>query len=162
MSIYMKLGDVEGEVTTKGFEKQIEIISASFGTARNIASPTRKANSRESSEPRLSEVNLTKEWDSTSSAKLFEGSIAGKLNLKALLTFTTTSEGSIEKYLEIELTDVGISNFQINGSGEDKPSESLSLNFAKIMYKPYVVGADKTAKTGRIVSYDLTQMKANA
>jgi type VI secretion system secreted protein Hcp len=156
MSIYMQLGDVEGEVTTMGFEKQIEIMSVSFGTARNIASPARKANGRESSEPMLSEMNLTKEWDSTSSVKLFEELIPGKLNLKALLTFTTTSEGSVEKYLEIELTDVGISNFQINGSGEDKPSESLALNFAKIMYKPFVVGADKTAKTGKIVTYDLT------
>ena len=162
MAIYMLLTDVPGEVTTKDFEKQIEIISASFGTARHIASPARKANGRESSEPMLSEVNLTKEWDSTSSPKLFEESIAGKLNLKAVLTFTTTSEGSVEKYLEIELTDVGISNFQINGSGDDKPSESLSLNFAKIQYKPYVIGADKTAKTGKVVSYDLTQMKANA
>ena len=161
MSIYMQLTDVEGEVTTKGFEKQIEIMSASFGTSRNIASPARKANGRESSEPMLSEVNLTKEWDSTSSVKIFEQSIAGKLNLKALLTFTTTSEGSVEKYMEIELTDVGISNFQINGSGDGKPSESLALNFAKIQYKPYVVGADKIAKTGKIVSYDLTQMKAN-
>ena len=92
-------------------------MSASFGTARKIASPARKANSRESFEPSISEVNLTKEWDSTSSAKLFEQSIAGKLDLKALLTFTTTSEGSVEKYLKIELTDAGISNFQINGSG---------------------------------------------
>ena len=63
MSIYMQLTDVEGEVTTKGFEKQIEIMSASFGTSRNIASPARKANGRESSEPMLSEVNLTKEWE---------------------------------------------------------------------------------------------------
>src|SRR3954463_8834525 len=54
MSIYMQLTDVEGEVTTKGFEKQIEIMTASFSTARNIASPARKANGRESSEPMLS------------------------------------------------------------------------------------------------------------
>ena len=96
MAIYLRLGGVEGEVTTKGFEKQIELMSVSFGTARNIASAARKANGRESSEPSLSEVNLMKQWDSTSSAKLFEQSIAGKLNLKALLTFTTTSEGSVE------------------------------------------------------------------
>jgi type VI secretion system secreted protein Hcp len=51
MAIYLKLGGVEGEVTTKGFEKQIEIMSASFGTARNIASAARKTNNRETSEP---------------------------------------------------------------------------------------------------------------
>ena len=105
---------------TKGFEKQIEILSFSFGTNRNIKSAARKATNRESDEPHLSEISLVKLWDATSSPKLFQESVAGKLNYKARFTFTTTSEGAVEKYLEIELTDAAISGFQMSDGGSDK------------------------------------------
>ena len=36
MAIYMKFHGIEGDITTKGFEKQIEILSFSFGANRNI------------------------------------------------------------------------------------------------------------------------------
>jgi type VI secretion system secreted protein Hcp len=162
MAIYLKFDGVEGDVTTKGFEKQIEILSFSFGAKRNIKTAARKDTNRENDEPRLSGVSLVKLWDATSSPKLFEESVAGKLNHKATITFTTTSEGAVEKYLEIELSDTAISSFQMSDGGVDKPTESIGLNFAKIQYKPFTVGADKIAKAGRTVTYDLSKMAANA
>jgi type VI secretion system secreted protein Hcp len=158
MTIYMKVEGIEGDVTTKGFEKQIEILSFSFGANRNIKTAARKDTNRESDEPRLSEVSLAKLWDATSSPKLFEESVAGKLNHKATITFTTTSEGAVEKYLEIELSDTAISSFQMSDGGADKPTESIGLNFSKIQYRPFTVGADKVAKAGATVMYDLTKM----
>ena len=89
-------------------------------------------------------------------------SVAGKINHTATITFTTTSEGSVEKYLEIELTDTAISSFQMSDGGGDKPTESIGLNFSKIQYQPFTVGADKVAKSGKIVSYDMSKMAANA
>lgn len=160
MAIYLKLDGVEGEVTTKGFEKQIELLSFSFGANRNIRAARRTDKNRESDEPNISEVTLLKRWDPTSSSKLFEETVAGKLNHTATLTFTTTSDGSVEKYLEIELTDAGVSNFQMSDGGGDKPTESLGLNFAKIQYRPFTVDDKKTAKAGKAVMYDLTKMSA--
>lgn len=119
MAIYLKLDGVEGEVTTKGFEKQIELLSFNFGANRNIRTARRTDKNRESDEPNISEVSLVKLWDPTSSSKLFEETVAGKLNHKAILTFTTTSDGSVEKYLEIELTDAGVSSFQMSDGGSD-------------------------------------------
>ena len=158
MAIYLKLDGVEGEVTTKGFEKQIELLSFSFGANRNIRAARRTDKNRESDEPNISEVTLMKRWDPTSSSKLFEETVAGKLNHTATLTFTTTSDGSVEKYLEIELTDAGVSNFQMSDGGSDRPTESLGLNFAKIQYRPFTVDDKKYAKGGKAVIYDLTKM----
>ena len=75
-------------------------------------------------------------------------------------TFRTTSEGSVEKYLEIELSDAAISSFKMGDGGADKPTESLGLNFSKIQYRPFIVGADKIGKAGKTVMYDLTKMSA--
>jgi type VI secretion system secreted protein Hcp len=63
MAIYLKFDGVEGDVTTKGFEKQIEILSFRFGTNRNIKTAARKNTNRESDEPHLSTVSLVKLWD---------------------------------------------------------------------------------------------------
>jgi len=162
MAIYLKYDGVEGDVTTKGFEKQIELLSAALGASRNINTAARRETNRENSEPNISEIQLTKEWDPVSSSKLFEESVAGKLNHKAVITFTNTVEGAVEKYLEIELTDAGVGSLHMSSGSEGAPSESFSLNFAKIEYKPFTVGADKSAKAGKSVSYDLSKMKANA
>jgi type VI secretion system secreted protein Hcp len=161
MGTYCKFDGVEGDVTTKGFEKQIEILSFSFGANRNIKTAARKDTNRESDEPRLSEVSMVKLWDAKSSPMLFQESVGGKLNHKVTITFTTTSEGAVEKYLEIELTDTAISSFQMSDGGGDRPTESIGLNFSKIQYRPFTVGPDKVAKAGATVMYDLTKMSAN-
>jgi type VI secretion system secreted protein Hcp len=160
MAIYLKLDGVEGNVTTTGFEGQIEILSFSFGTSRNIATAARTATNRESNEPCIGEVTLTKLWDATSSPKLFEQSVAGTLDHTATITFTTTSADKVEKYLEIELSKTGISSFEMS-SDDDKPAETIDLNFSKIQYKPFTIDSNKNAKTGKVVTYDLSQMKAN-
>jgi type VI secretion system secreted protein Hcp len=155
MTIYLKYEGVDGDITTKGFEKQIEVMSFSLGTNRNIKSAARRDTNRESDEPTISEVTVVKLWDATSSPKLFEESVAGKLNHKATFTFTTENEGAVEKYLEIELTDTAVSSFQMSDGGGDKPTESLALNFSKITYRPFIVGADKSSKAGSTVMWDL-------
>jgi len=161
MAIYLKYDGVEGDVTTKGFEKQIELRSATLSASRNINTAARRETNRESMEPNIGEMHIIKEWDPISSSKLFEESVAGKLNHKAVITLTNTVEGTVEKYLEIELTDAGVSDLHLSAAGEGAPSESISLNFAKIEYKPFTVGADKIAKAGKAVSYNLSKMKAN-
>src|SRR4051812_27446375 len=161
MAIYLKYDGIDGDVTTKGYEKQIELLSATLAASRSIRISARREVNRETSEPSMSELHLAKEWDPVSSSKLFEESVAGKLNHKAVITFTNTVEGTVEKYLEIELTDAGVSDLHLSAAGEGAPSESISLNFAKIEYKPFTVGADKIAKAGKAVSYNLSKMKAN-
>jgi len=149
MAIYLKYDGIDGDVTTKGYEKQIEILSATLAASRSIRISARREVNRETSEPSMSELHLAKEWDPVSSSKLFEESVAGKLNHKAVITFTNTVEGSVEKYMEIELTDAGVSNFQVSASSDRAPNESFSLNFAKIQYTPFTVGADKKTREGQ-------------
>jgi type VI secretion system secreted protein Hcp len=156
MAIYMKYGSINGAVTTSGFTKWIELNSFQWGVGRAIGTAARGSTSREHSEPTLSEVTVTKRTD-VSSPKLLLESVAGKLDNKVTIKFTTTTKGKVETFMTYSLTDCGVSGYSLESEG-DMPTESISLNFAKITktfagLDPNIAGSPET------VGYDLTQMK---
>src|SRR4051812_16511188 len=156
MAIYMKFGSIKGPVTTDGFKDWIELESFHWGASRHIGTAARGSSSREHSEPNLSEVTVTKLTD-VATPKLFLDSVAGKLDSKVTIKFTTTTKGKVETFLTYELENCGLSHFSMSSGGE-APMESLSLNFTKISktftgHDPGISGSPET------VGYDLTQMK---
>jgi type VI secretion system secreted protein Hcp len=156
MSIYMKYGSIKGAVTTDGFKDWIELSSFQWGTGRAIGTAARGSTSREHSEPRLNEVVVTKVMD-VASPKLLLDSVAGELNNKVTLKFTTTTKNKVETFLTYELTDTGVSNYTLS-SGGDMPTESLSLNFTKIS-ETFIGMNPATSGSPETVGYDMTQMK---
>jgi type VI secretion system secreted protein Hcp len=60
MAIYLKYDKVDGLVSTKGFERQIEISSASFRSGRHMEMAQRSDENRGHAEPFVSEIALTK------------------------------------------------------------------------------------------------------
>jgi type VI secretion system secreted protein Hcp len=159
MAIYMKYGSIDGATTTDGYSKWIELSSFQLGVGRAIASAARSQENREASEPSISEITVSKNMD-TSSLGMFEEGLASEMNNKVEIKFTTTTKNKVTDFLTYELTNVGLSGYSISAGGEGIPTESLSLNFTKIMMKftgmnPEVSGTPKSA------TYDLTQMKLN-
>lgn len=156
MAIYMKFGDIKGSVTTEGFKDWIEIDSFDWGVTRHIGSAARGAHLRESSEPEISEIAITKRMDA-SSPKLVEDALAGKMDTKVTITLTTTAKGDVVDFLSYELSDTGISDYKVHSGGAD-PTESFLLNFTKIIgtfksMDPNITG------TPEKFGYDLTKMK---
>jgi type VI secretion system secreted protein Hcp len=156
MAIYMKYGSIKGPVTTDGFKDWIELLSFHWGVGRAIGTAARGSTSREHSEPSISEVVVTKRTD-VASPKLFLDSVAGKLDSKVEIKFTTTTKGKVETFLTYKMEDTGISGYSLS-SGGDMPTESLTLNFTKVTKTftgtdPGIGGSPET------VGYDLTQMK---
>jgi type VI secretion system secreted protein Hcp len=155
MAIYMKYGAIDGPVTTGGFIKWIELNSFQFGVGRGIGSAARSETNREASEPSLSEIVVTKSTDIASN-KLFADAVGGTMDSKVTIKFTTTTKDKVETFLTYELTDTGLSGYSIS-SGGDRPSESLSLNFTKVMIT--FVGTDaKTGGSPDTAGYDMTKM----
>ncbi len=162
MAIYMKYGDIKGQTTTDGFKDWITLGSCQMGASRGIASAKGKGANREGSEPSISEIVVTKEWDAASSSKLFEESVSGEMSRKVEIVFTTTSGKKQETFLIVKLEDTGISGYSLSSGGEGKPTESVSLNFAKVEITPKIVDAKLGLKDGEKVSFNLETMKANA
>jgi type VI secretion system secreted protein Hcp len=150
---YLKLDGIDGSVTTSGFEKWFEIESAHFGTARHIGSSRAGAGDRESSEVNVSELTLTKIWDSAS-PKLFNESVAGKGDKMAKLHLTSTVGGKPEPYLKIELKNCFVSAYSVSSRGADKPSETLTLNFTYITIT-HTERDEKGGGTPSSTSFDL-------
>jgi type VI secretion system secreted protein Hcp len=155
MPIYMKFASLDGSVTEQGHNKWIELDSFHWGVGRAIGTAARGSLSREHSEASISEITVTKRMDAAS-PKLFLDAVAGKLNNKVRIDFTTTSKGKMEVFLKFELEDTGVSGYSVS-SGGDMPVESLSLNFTKITktftgMDPGVSGSPET------VGFDLTKM----
>jgi type VI secretion system secreted protein Hcp len=155
MAIYMKFGEIEGDVTTKGYEKWIQLDTLTFGVGRSIGSAMGKNKTREADHPTVSEIIVTKLIDKASTKLLVE-SLAGKLDTKTKIDFTTTADGGIETFLKLELTDCGLSQFSMQSNGAE-PQESLSLNFTKITYTHKALDS-KVNGTPVRVGYDLAEM----
>jgi type VI secretion system secreted protein Hcp len=156
VAIYMNWDGVPGDVTTQGFEKWIELTSFQWGVGRGIGSAMSGQASRESSIPSVSEIVVTKRTDG-SSPGLWTDSVAGQLNTTVKIAFTTTSQGATTQFLNYELTNTGLSGYSIS-SGGDMPTESLSLNFTKVVWS--FTGTDPSVSGTPVTQgYDLTLAK---
>ncbi len=156
MAIYMNWDGVPGDVTTQGFEKWIELTSFQWGVGRGIGSAMSGQASRESSIPSVSEIVVTKRMDA-SSPGLWTDSVAGQLNTTVKIAFTTTSQGATTQFLNYELTNTGLSGYSLS-SGGDMPTESLSLNFTKVVWS--FTGTDPSVQGTPVTQgYDLTLAK---
>lgn len=159
MPIYLnyKEGAVKGDVTESNHKNWIELSSFQWGVGRGISSPTGASADRESSAPSVSEIVVTKAQD-VSSVGLLTEALQGD-GAKAQIDFCRTNKDQMEVYLTIELENVMISGFSTS-SGGDRPTESVSLNFTKIMAKGTQMKQDGSAAEPANISYDLSTAKA--
>lgn len=136
MSIYLKIEGIDGKATAKGHEKWIVVDSMQWGVGRAISSAVGSAKDREASKPSISEVSVTKLMDE-SSPLIFTEACVGKAK-KVDIHLCTTGTEKIDTYMEYTLEDCMVSGYSVS-SGGDRPSESLSLSFTKMVMKfiPY-------------------------
>jgi len=158
MALYLKIDGIDGQVTTEGHEKWIELHSVQYGVSRNTYTGAAGAN-REGSHPTISDITVTKVFDVASSG-LYRDGVAGAFDKTVKIDFTATTKDKTETYLQLELSECGISSYSVS-SGGDQPMESLSLNFTKIMYTPSPLDSKGTPKKGAVITYDLQKMKAS-
>jgi type VI secretion system secreted protein Hcp len=158
MAVYMNYKGIDGEVTTSPYQKWIEIHSFQFGVGRSISMPMGGGVSkRESSNPSVSEITITKDTDSTS-PKFMEQALVGKMDSDVKFAFVRTKTGGeTEAYLEFTLSNCAVSGYSMS-SGGDRPNESISINFTKVEQK-YTAYDLKGSGTPTAVTYDLETRK---
>lgn len=132
MAVYLKVEGIDGSVTAAGHEKWIECNSFQMGVGRAISNTVGSLDDREASQPSISEITVTKLMD-ISSPMLFNEATVGKAK-KVEIHLCKTGADQIETFQEYILEDCMVSGYSVS-SGGDRPSESLSLSFAKITTK---------------------------
>lgn len=153
MPIYLKFGSVQGSVTEEGHKDWIECNSFQFGVGRGVSSPTGSQKDRDASAPSFSEIVVTKTQDEAS-LPLLEAAWGGSEAVDAEIHFVRTENKKMDIYLKYKLSDVLISGYSVS-SGGDRPSESLSLNYAKIEFCQDTFDPKNKSKANKSTSYDL-------
>jgi len=157
MAIYIKIGDIKGNVSAVGHEDWIECDSIQFGVSRAIPMAVGTETNREASHPSLSEVTLSKTMDDAS-PYIFQESVVGEAK-EILIHVTKTGSDQLESIVEYTLTSALVSSYSVS-SGGDRPNESLAVAFTKIEMK-YIVWDENHTQSSQVpVSYDLATAKA--
>lgn len=158
MAIYMKYGDIKGDVTQSDHKEWLDIGSFQFGVGRAIMTPVGSTANRESSTASVSEVTVTKQMDA-SGPKFFLEACIGAKGKEVKFDFVQTGDPGAT-YLTITLSDALVSGYSVS-SGGDRPSESISINFTKVEVKYVGTKTDTGAAPPIVVGYNLATAKSS-
>lgn len=131
MAIYLKLGDIKGNVTADGYADHIGIDSFSFGVGRAISMEAGRTANREASRPNVSEVTISKMADNSVNS-LFKESTVGSKGLEAIFKFVRTGADKLDEYMTITLKNALVSSYSLSAGGDGAPMESVSFSYTEI------------------------------
>lgn len=135
---YIKFDGIDGEVSSRGHDGWIDIISVSHSISRGAES---SATARSSGIASFSDIVITKELDK-SSPKLAEAVSSGRMI--PMVAFELTSASGT--YLKYELKNVMVTSYSMSGNADDRPMEEISLNFEEIKVTYTEYGQEGKAK----------------
>ncbi len=125
---YMKLGDIQGSVTEKGFEGQIDVISWAWGGS-NTADPSLDNGQLLFAQTNLTAISISKPQDETT-GNIFAAAVSGtRFDVIEINSVDDLSSGGRFTPNKISLTNAFISSVSIGGSEDDDgaPLETLTI-----------------------------------
>jgi type VI secretion system secreted protein Hcp len=130
VDMFLKLGDVVGESKDKSHKGEIDVLSWSWGASN--AGSVHMGGGGGAGKVNVQDLSFTKYID-LASTDIFLATCNGKHYPEATLVVRKAGETPLE-YLTITMSDVLISSYSTGGSGgEDRLTESISMNFSKMV-----------------------------
>ncbi|MDR2014384.1 MAG: type VI secretion system tube protein Hcp [Azoarcus sp.] len=126
---FLKVDGIPGESKDDRYKNWIEIKTFAHGVDQPVSRTVSSAGGATAERADFEPVTITKEVD-ISSPKLWEASYTGK-HIKEVIIELCRAGGNKEKYLEIRMENVLVSNFR-QGSGGEFPVEHVSFAPGKI------------------------------
>ena len=155
--MFIKIGDIKGESQDdkyKGSDGWINIMSFSWGISNS--SDTHTGGGGGVGKASFSDLSVMKSVD-LASPKLALLCANGKHIADSFLVVRKQGEKPLE-YYKIKMSEGLISSFQHSGSdGGGLPTESISLNFAKIEFDYKMQNPDGSAGSGDEFKWDIAK-----
>lgn len=127
--MFLKCGSIKGESVGTGHDGEIDVLSFSFGGSQSGTMHTSTGGG--AGKANVQDVSVTK-WVDLASPDLLLACFNGTHIPEAVLTARKAGEKPLE-YLKITMTDCLITSVSTGGSGgEDRFTENVSINFAKV------------------------------
>jgi type VI secretion system secreted protein Hcp len=129
MDQFIKIGSLKGEAQDKTHKDEIDVLSWSWGISNS--GNAHVGGGAGAGKCNVQDLSFTKYVDK-STPDLMLATCNGKHFDKATLTIRKAGENPLE-YLQITLEKVLVSSFSTGGGGgEDRLTENVTLNFAKV------------------------------
>ena len=133
--IYVKIPNLKGDVTTKGYEGYFEVDSFSFGVEREMKESGEKGGTEDINigVGELQECIITKPVDSVS-AGLAQFAINGNSMGTAEIEFVKIGEdnGEPTTYLKYKLDRAFVKSWSTSGDADDRPTEEVAFYYNDI------------------------------
>jgi type VI secretion system secreted protein Hcp len=129
VDIFLKLDGITGEARDGAHKEEIDVLAWSWGMTQSAT--THVGGGGGSGKVSVQDLSVTKYID-TASTDLMLACCNGKHFPTALLTVRKAGENPLE-YVKVKMEEVIIASVSTGGSGgEDRLTENVSLNFAKV------------------------------
>jgi type VI secretion system secreted protein Hcp len=152
VDMFLKLDAIAGESIDKTHKGEIQILAFSFGATQSGS--THMGGGGGSGKVNVQDISVTKYVD-VSSPAIMNAICVGKHFPEVTLYVRKAGEKPLE-YLTIDMKEVFVTSVSTGGSGgEDRLTENVTLNFAKIdvAYSPQK--ADGTGDVAIVMNYDI-------
>ena len=152
VDMFMKIGDLKGESRDDKHKDEIDVLAWSWGVSNSGSA--HYGTGAGAGKASVQDISFTKFID-LSSAKLALACCNGKHFPEAVLTVRKAGENPLE-YLTITMTEVMITAYSTGGSGgEDRLTENVTLNFAKVKLDYKKQGATGKHEGGDNMVWDI-------
>jgi type VI secretion system secreted protein Hcp len=153
---FLKLGDIVGESTDDRHLGWIEIESFSWGMTQSGSFSGGGGGG--TGKVSFQDIHFTAHTQK-SSPLIAKTCATGQHIPKAQLSFIKAQSDKGFEFVKFEFTDVLVSSYQLGGSsgGEDRPTDSFSLNFAKIEFDYIPQKADGSADSPVVFIFDVRE-----
>jgi type VI secretion system secreted protein Hcp len=132
--MFMKIGTIDGESTDKVKTKWIDVLAWSWGISNS--GTTHQGMGGGSGKANVQDLSFTKYVDASSHALLGAVSTGEHFPTANLVVRKAAGKDAVIEYIKIDMEEVLITSVSTGGSGgEDRLTENVTLNFAKVTYK---------------------------
>ena len=129
VDMFIKIDTVDGESRDKAHKKEIDVLAWSWGMSNSGSAHT--GGGAGAGKVNVQDISFTK-WVDSATPKLALACCDGKHFANATLVVRKAGEKPVE-YLKIKVEEVLITSISTGGSGgEDRLTENVTLNFAKV------------------------------
>lgn len=155
VDLFLVLEGIKGETMDKAYKSQngIDVIAYNWGISNT--GTFHHGSGGGAGKANFQDISITK-WTDKSTADLMLVCANGKHIPKGTLVCRKAGENPLE-YMKISMAKILVSSYSTGSSnGDERPTETITLNFAQVKVEYFMQGDKGTKEPGGQMSWDIS------
>ena len=134
VDMFIKIGDLEGESTDDKHRDEVDVLAWSWGMSQS--GTFHGGGGGGAGKVSVQDISFTKYVDKCTPNLMMACSLGTHIDVATLVVRKAGGDKPVE-YLKVEMKGVMVTSINVGGSAasEDRLTENVSLNFAKVFYQ---------------------------